>query len=205
MVGAYDTLVLADVHATISYYLRHRDEVRAYLKRREEEAEALRVKIKADRSRVSREELLARWSAREKANAPSGARFTSRYPNESISWLHFSGEIRPTPPNQARNWQTVAFFSGNSTHSANCLSWRREWQRAIVLDVRAFFGPPPIAWLGGKRGGSACLLWLCVVSRRGHHPFLGRYLFPPRIPVTSISCTLQLKVTLSVKIKKGLP
>jgi uncharacterized protein (DUF433 family) len=66
MVRAYDTLVLADVHAVIAYYLRHRDEVRAYLKQREEEAEALRAKIEAERPRISREELLARRSAREK-------------------------------------------------------------------------------------------------------------------------------------------
>jgi uncharacterized protein (DUF433 family) len=72
MVRAYDTLALADVHAVIAYYLRHRDEVRAYLKRRAEEAEALRTKIEAERPRVSREELLARRSAREKANAPTG-------------------------------------------------------------------------------------------------------------------------------------
>ncbi len=72
MVRAYDTLVLADVHAAIAYYLRHRDEVRAYLKRREQEAEALRAKIEAERPRVSREELLARRSAGEKANAPTG-------------------------------------------------------------------------------------------------------------------------------------
>jgi uncharacterized protein (DUF433 family) len=72
MVRAYDTLVLADVHAVIAYYLRHRDEVRAYRKRREEEAEALRAKIEAERPRVSREELLARRRAREKDNAPAG-------------------------------------------------------------------------------------------------------------------------------------
>src|SRR5437879_5749709 len=66
MVRAYDTLVLADVHAVIAYYLRHREEVRAYLKRRAEEAEALRVKIEAERPRVSREELLARRSPRDR-------------------------------------------------------------------------------------------------------------------------------------------
>src|ERR1700728_3878552 len=49
LVRAYDTLVLADVYAVIAYYLRHRDEVRAYLKRRAEEAEALRAKIEAER------------------------------------------------------------------------------------------------------------------------------------------------------------
>jgi uncharacterized protein (DUF433 family) len=63
LVRAYDTLVLADVHAAIAYYLRHRDEVRAYLKRREEEAEALRVKIEAEHTRIAREELLARRTA----------------------------------------------------------------------------------------------------------------------------------------------
>jgi uncharacterized protein (DUF433 family) len=72
MVRAYDTLDLADVHTVIAYYLRHRDDVRAYLKRREEQAEALRAKIEGERPRVSREELLARRSAREKANAPTG-------------------------------------------------------------------------------------------------------------------------------------
>jgi uncharacterized protein (DUF433 family) len=72
MVRAYDTLVLTDVYSVIAYYLRHRDEVRAYLKRRAEEAEALRAKIGAECPRVAREELLARRSAREKDHAPTG-------------------------------------------------------------------------------------------------------------------------------------
>src|SRR3972149_6199031 len=69
MVRAYDTLVLADVHAAIAYYLRHRNEVRAYLKQREEEAVALRSKIEAERPRVSPDELLARRHAAETADA----------------------------------------------------------------------------------------------------------------------------------------
>jgi len=56
----------------IAYYLRHRCEVQAYLKRRAEEAEALRAKIETERPRVTREELLARRGAREKDHAPSG-------------------------------------------------------------------------------------------------------------------------------------
>jgi len=72
MVRAYDTLVLADVHAVIAYYLRHPEEVRAYLKRRAEEADALRAKVESERPRVSAEELLARRSAREKNRAPTG-------------------------------------------------------------------------------------------------------------------------------------
>ncbi len=71
MVRAYDTLVLADVYAIIAYYLRHRDEVWAYLKRRKEEADALQATIEGERPRVSRKELLARRSAREKADAPT--------------------------------------------------------------------------------------------------------------------------------------
>jgi uncharacterized protein (DUF433 family) len=72
MVRAYDTLVLADVHAVIAYYLRHRDEARVYLKRRAEEAEALRAKIEMERPRVAREELLVRSRAGEQEHAPIG-------------------------------------------------------------------------------------------------------------------------------------
>ena len=38
----YDALALADVHAALSYYLRHREEVSAYLSRRRQEAEEVR-------------------------------------------------------------------------------------------------------------------------------------------------------------------
>jgi hypothetical protein len=64
MIRAYDTLVLADVYAVIASYLRNRDEVRSYLKRRTEEAESLRAKIETERLRVSREELFGRCRAR---------------------------------------------------------------------------------------------------------------------------------------------
>ena len=71
MVRAYDTLELADVHAVIAYYLRHRDEVQSYLTRRAEQADALRAKIEAERPRVTRDELLARRAAGEKDHAPA--------------------------------------------------------------------------------------------------------------------------------------
>jgi uncharacterized protein (DUF433 family) len=57
MVRAYDTLALSDVYAVIAYYLRHCDEVRAYLKRRNEQAAALQARIEADRPRVSLREV----------------------------------------------------------------------------------------------------------------------------------------------------
>ena len=72
MVRAYDTLALADVYAVVAYYLRHRDDVRAYLRRQGEEAQALRAKIETERPRVSRDALLVRRGAREGADAPTG-------------------------------------------------------------------------------------------------------------------------------------
>jgi len=78
MVRAYDSLALADIHAVTAYYLRHRDEVWAYLKRREEEAEALQVRIEAERPRLSREELLARRSTGESSAGEIGDARTAR-------------------------------------------------------------------------------------------------------------------------------
>jgi hypothetical protein len=72
MVRAYDTLVLADVHAVIAYYLRNRDEVQACLTRRKEEAGRLRSKIETQGPRISREELLTRRGAAKTSNAPTG-------------------------------------------------------------------------------------------------------------------------------------
>ena len=72
MVRAYDSLGLADVHDVIGYYLRHREEVQAYLKRRSEEAAILKLKIETERPRIAREELLARCRARGTDHAPAG-------------------------------------------------------------------------------------------------------------------------------------
>lgn len=72
LVRSYDTLALADVYAAISYYLRHRDLVRAYLRRRVEEAEGLRVKIEAQRPPIARDELLQRRLSKEAGHAPTG-------------------------------------------------------------------------------------------------------------------------------------
>ena len=57
----YPSLALADVYAVVTYYLRHRDEVEAYLARRREQAEAARLEAQARLDpRGLRERLLAR-------------------------------------------------------------------------------------------------------------------------------------------------
>lgn len=52
IVQDYDTLNLSDVYAVIGYYLRHRDEVDAYLGRREGEAEELRKQVEASQQHL---------------------------------------------------------------------------------------------------------------------------------------------------------
>lgn len=71
MVRAYDTLALADVYAVIAYYLRNTADVREYLKRRAEEAVALREKVETERPRIAPDDLIAQRPA-EEVNAPAG-------------------------------------------------------------------------------------------------------------------------------------
>lgn len=44
----FDTLPLNDIYAVIAYYLAHRDELDAYLQRREVEAERIRQEVEAN-------------------------------------------------------------------------------------------------------------------------------------------------------------
>ena len=74
IVHGYPTLELADVHAAIAYYLRHRKEVDEYLQTRREEAESLRQEIEAKQpNRVElRAKLLARKALMEREHASAG-------------------------------------------------------------------------------------------------------------------------------------
>jgi hypothetical protein len=71
IVSAYPTLQLADVYAVIAYYLRHPDEVKDYLQRREAEAADLRREIESRQPGRAglRAELLARRARQEQGNA----------------------------------------------------------------------------------------------------------------------------------------
>jgi uncharacterized protein (DUF433 family) len=61
----YDSLDLGEVFAVVAYYLAHPAQVDEYLRRCDEEAEAIRRKIEAtQRPGPSKEELLARAKAR---------------------------------------------------------------------------------------------------------------------------------------------
>ena len=66
----YPTATLADIYAVIAYYLRHQDDLDAYLKQRQAEAEELRREIEARfKPDGLRERLLAR-RARQKLQQP---------------------------------------------------------------------------------------------------------------------------------------
>jgi uncharacterized protein (DUF433 family) len=61
IVESFPVLDLADVYATIAHYLRHRDEVDAYIERADQEAENVRAEVeKRFPSKDLRERLLAR-------------------------------------------------------------------------------------------------------------------------------------------------
>ena len=66
IVQDYDTLNLADVYAVIGYYLRHRDDVDAYLAERERQADELRKEIEERQGSSAglRERLLAEKTKR---------------------------------------------------------------------------------------------------------------------------------------------
>jgi len=68
IVESFDTLRLSDVYAVISYYLRHRDEVDAYIAEREARGEELRREWEAIHGLgPSRQQLLARLTERRAA------------------------------------------------------------------------------------------------------------------------------------------
>jgi uncharacterized protein (DUF433 family) len=62
---AFPTVPLTDVYAVIAYYLAHQQEVDAYLKRREEEANRIRAEIEAKYPPITRDELEKRLEARK--------------------------------------------------------------------------------------------------------------------------------------------
>ena len=65
----FDTLEIADIHAVISYYLRHTDEVEAYIAEGDAEAEEARRRFEAVHgSPPTRAELVARLAERRAAS-----------------------------------------------------------------------------------------------------------------------------------------
>ena len=74
IVQSYDTLKLADVYAVLTWYLRHKAEVDDYLRKRAQEAEAIRRTIEGkqlDRAEL-RARLMARLAQKEVGHASSG-------------------------------------------------------------------------------------------------------------------------------------
>jgi uncharacterized protein (DUF433 family) len=63
IVQSYDTLQLPDVYAVLTWYLQHKADVEDYLRRRANEAEAIREKIEA--SQPDRADLLTGLMARK--------------------------------------------------------------------------------------------------------------------------------------------
>jgi uncharacterized protein (DUF433 family) len=53
IVQRYSTLALPDVYAVVTYYLRHRSEVEAYLAQREQKAEEVRQRLESQHGDLS--------------------------------------------------------------------------------------------------------------------------------------------------------
>jgi uncharacterized protein (DUF433 family) len=69
---AYDTLKLADIYATLAYYLRHKEEVNAYLKQLQAETQALRDNSEVEVPPITRQMLISRLQARKEGHASPG-------------------------------------------------------------------------------------------------------------------------------------
>ncbi len=68
----FSTLDLADIHAVISYYLRHTREVAEYLSKERQAADTVRGQIKSIVAPPGlRQRLLARRAQKEQGDAPS--------------------------------------------------------------------------------------------------------------------------------------
>ena len=72
----FQGLRLADIHAAIAYYLGHREEIEAYLRRQEAKGDALQHQLESDPNYQAEkaamcERLLARWAVREQENPTS--------------------------------------------------------------------------------------------------------------------------------------
>ncbi|NJK69963.1 MAG: DUF433 domain-containing protein [Microcoleus sp. CSU_2_2] len=63
IVYRYPSLRLADVYATIGFYLNHQQEVETYLQQRQQQAQEIR---KMNEARFDPQSSIARWAAKDK-------------------------------------------------------------------------------------------------------------------------------------------
>src|SRR5207248_1324560 len=66
-----------------------------------------------------------RGSKHDESGSSPARRPLRRMMGEAAKDLPFSRRFDPLPPNDGPNGEKSAYLSGNSTLSANCLSWRR--------------------------------------------------------------------------------
>ena len=64
IVQRYPTATLADIYAVIAYYLRHREDIEAYLAEREQQAQEVRQRIESNRGALA--DLRGRSLARQR-------------------------------------------------------------------------------------------------------------------------------------------